>query len=114
MSDLNSERRRRPRISTMMLCEVRDGVANPRVVRIRDLSELGVKIATKSPLSVGERVWIRLPGMKEWLLARVAWQNANLFGLAFSRAIELPHIARERRPSTYPYSLAHSEATASA
>ena len=80
----------------MMLCEIRQGTGEPQLVRIRDLSECGLKIASKSEFVVGERIWVRLPDAEEWAYARVAWQTTNLVGLAFSQAVELPRSSAER------------------
>lgn len=99
------ERRRRPRISTMILCELRIGESPAEVVRIRDLNEVGVKIATPRPLLLGDRVRLRLPGSQDWLLARVAWQGNGVAGLAFTRAIDLPRIA-----GVTPHALSHQNA----
>lgn len=96
MPPISSERRRRPRISTMMLCEIRQGGGEPQLVRVRHLSECGLKIASKSEFTIGDRVWVRLPGAEEWALARVAWQTTNLVGLAFTQAVELPRPSGER------------------
>lgn len=91
MEPLTAERRRRPRISAMMLCEIRAGSAAPEVVRIRDFSECGLRIATRLPMLVGGHVRIRLPGVEEWWLARVAWRDGPTAGLAFLRAVDFPH-----------------------
>lgn len=83
----------------MILCELRIGESPAEVVRIRDLNEVGVKIATPRPLLLGDRVRLRLPGSQDWLLARVAWQGNGVAGLAFTRAIDLPRIAGVTPPA---------------
>ena len=90
------DRRRRPRLSTMILCEIRIGEQPPELVRVRDLSECGLKIATERKLLLGDRVRIRLPGTADWSLARVAWCARGVAGLSFSRAIDLPGVAGAR------------------
>lgn len=90
------DRRRRKRISTMILCEIRVGEQPPEVVRVRDLAETGIKIATGKALLLGDRLRVRLPGVNEWTLARVVWCSKGLAGLSFGRAIDLPGVAGAR------------------
>lgn len=87
------DRRRRARVSTMILCEIRVGEQPPELVRIRDLTEGGIRIATKKALLLGDRLRVRLPGRTDWCLARVAWCDKGIAGLAFARAVELPGAA---------------------
>lgn len=87
------DRRRRARISTMILCEIRVGEQPPELVRIRDLTEGGIRIATKKALLLGDRLRVRLPGRADWRLARVAWCDKGVAGLAFTRAVDLPGVA---------------------
>lgn len=82
----------------MILCELRTGAKPPELVRIRDLSECGIRIATALPLLQGEHVRVRLPGASDWIMARVAWRTPLIAGLAFLRAIDLAQIA-DTRPS---------------
>jgi hypothetical protein len=96
MSDNSDERRRRPRISTMILCEIRIGNQPPELVRVRDLNECGVKIATNRPLMLRDRLRVRLPGTEDWCLARVAWCTKGTAGLAFARAVDLPSVVGVR------------------
>lgn len=77
----------------MMLCELRVGEQPPELVRIRDLNECGIRIATPRPLLLGDRLRIRLPGAADWCLARVAWCSKGTAGLSFARAIDLPGAA---------------------
>lgn len=98
MSTSNANRRRRPRISTMILCEIIVGMNPPELARVRDLSECGMKIATPRPLVLGERVRIRLPGTDCWVLARVSWCMQGTAGLAFSRAIDMPGVSGAQLP----------------
>lgn len=102
MNSKLEDRRRRPRISTMMLCEIRIGEHQPELVRIRDVSECGIKIATTRTLLLGDRLRVRLPGAIDWGLARVAWCSKGTAGLAFSRAIELPGVATARSHAATP------------
>lgn len=115
MSSDPENRRRRPRISTMMLCEMRVGEQPAEVVRIRDLSECGIKIATPKPLLLGDRLRVRLPGSTDWLLARVAWCSRGTAGLAFTRAIDLPGVvdARSRAATPLPSRQLYRERIAS-
>lgn len=77
----------------MIVCEYQTAWGQPRLARIRDLSECGIKLATPEPLVVGGYVRIKLPGMPHWISARVVWSQAGTAGLAFSRAVDLPAIA---------------------
>jgi len=96
MPPRSEERRRRPRIATMILCEIRIGEQPAELVRVRDMNECGVKIATRKPLLVGDRVRVRMTGTTDWCLARVVWGTSGVAGLAFSRAIDLPPAADAR------------------
>lgn len=80
----------------MILCEVRIGEQPPELVRVRDLNECGLKIATERKLLLGDRLRVRLPGTGEWSLARVAWCARGVAGLSFPRAIDLPGVAGAR------------------
>lgn len=77
----------------MILCEIRVGEHPPELVRVRDLNEGGVKIATSRVLLLGDRLRVRLPGATEWCMARVAWCAKGTAGLSFARAIDLPGVA---------------------
>ena len=88
----------------MILCEVRIGEQPAEIVRIRDLSECGIKIATGRLLLLGDRLRVRLPGAADWSLARVVWCTKGMAGLAFARAIDLPRIAGQPgRPADFGY-----------
>ncbi|MBX9897115.1 MAG: PilZ domain-containing protein [Qipengyuania sp.] len=107
MSNNPEDRRRRPRISTMILCEIRIGEQPPELVRVRDLSECGIKIATGKTLLLGDRLRVRLPGAIDWCFARVAWCSKGTAGLAFARAMDLPGVVKAgigeeaRRPAQF-------------
>lgn len=88
-----SDNRRRPRISTMILCELNLGDNTFELARVRDLSECGIKIATPRVLLVGDRIHVRLPGASAWVMARVVWCGKGVAGLAFVRAIDLPQVS---------------------
>ena len=104
MSQNTDERRRRPRISTMILCEIRIGELPSEIVRVRDLNECGIKIATPRVLLIGDRLRVRLPGAADWCLARVAWCSKGVAGLSFSRAIDLPRVQGARfTPDMQPH-----------
>lgn len=96
MSPETDNRRRRPRISTMILCEIRVGEQPPELVRVRDLNECGMKIATPKVLLLGDRLRVRLPGANDWSLARVVWCARGVAGLAFARAVDLPMVVGAR------------------
>lgn len=98
MTTRPEERRRRPRISTMILCELSSAHAEPHWGRVRDLSECGLRVASPVPLKTGQFVRVKLPGREDWVAARVAWCDGALAGLAFGRAIDLPEISGAHRP----------------
>lgn len=81
----------------MILCDLCLGENQPQLVRVRDMSELGLRIATTIPLVQGMRLKVMLPGATDWLPARVVWANGRLAGLAFSRAVELPRVTGAKR-----------------
>ena len=91
--DQDSDNRRRPRISTMILCELNLGENSVELARVRDLSEHGIKIATNRILLVGDRIHVRLPGASNWVMARVVWCEKGVAGLSFVRAIDLPQVS---------------------
>ena len=84
------ERRVRSRISAMILCEIRLDGGEPELVRIRDFSDTGLKIATGIPLSQGQVLKLRLPGAPVWSTARVAWRAGKIAGLRFLHASIFP------------------------
>jgi hypothetical protein len=96
MTSLPSDRRRRPRISTMMLAQIRVAGDPPEVTRVRDLSECGLKIASKRPLRPGQNLKVRLPSMEGWVLARVAWAARGVAGVAFLSAVDLTALSNLR------------------
>jgi hypothetical protein len=92
------DRRRRPRISTMILAQLQLGAEAPHLTRVRDLSECGVRVATKLRLVPGQHVRVQLPGYGAWVLGKVAWVTQGVAGIAFLRAIDLPDM-KGLRPS---------------
>lgn len=96
MEQTLADRRKRPRIAAMILCEIRIGNHPPELVRVRDLTETGVKIASPRALLLGDRISVRMPGRADWTLARVAWIGDGVAGLSFARAIELTGVPGAR------------------
>ena len=86
----------------MILCEVVIGANPAELARVRDLSECGMKIAMRCPLVLGDHVRIRLPGMDDWVLARVSWSTDRTAGLAFARAIDMPGVSGAQVPRDAP------------
>jgi hypothetical protein len=72
----------------MMLAQIRVAGDPPEVTRVRDLSECGLKIASKRPLRPGQNLKVRLPSMEGWVLARVAWAARGVAGVAFLSAVQ--------------------------
>ena len=85
------ERRVRSRIPAMILCEIRLDGGEPELVRIRDFSDTGLKIATAVPLVQGQVVRVRLPGAPVWASAQVAWRAGRIAGIRFLHASIFPH-----------------------
>lgn len=71
----------------MIVAEVRHARPGSFHARIRDISDSGVRLATREVLLVGTRVAIKLPRIG-WIEARVAWQRQGLMGLAFREEID--------------------------
>lgn len=80
----------------MILCEIRVGEQPAELVRVRDLNECGIKIATSKILLLGDHLRVRLPGASAWCLARVAWCSKGTAGLSFARAVDLPGVVTAR------------------
>lgn len=83
----------------MILCECADSGGKARLVRIRDLSECGLKIAIPDPVPVGTFLRIRLPRDPRWLAARVVWWANGTAGIAFMRAVDLPEVPGLKGPT---------------
>jgi hypothetical protein len=61
---------------------VRDGATPSYPVTVVDLSTHGCGLELTSHLSVGERVWLKLPGLENWR-AEVRWSEDGRAGLSF-------------------------------
>ena len=90
------DRRERQRIVAMLLCEI-EAVGMPsQLVRVRDLSNLGLRVVDPVNLGAQRSVRVRMPGSQVWVTARVAWSADGMTGLSFQRPIDLPAIPAPR------------------
>ena len=87
---------RSPRRSVMLSAHIfRDGVADPSVHRIKNISETGVCLAQDGELTEGTVVVLSI-GQADQVAADVKWVDCKLAGLAFREPIDLAR-ARMRR-----------------
>lgn len=90
------DRRKRPRIAAMLLCEIEGTDLPSRHARVRDFNERGMRIACKAGLAPDSRVRVRLPGSQAWVSARVAWCQGGVAGLCFMQPVVLPRVPTRR------------------
>jgi hypothetical protein len=76
-----------PRIETHCFATLRDG-ANVARVRVRDISQGGVKIECETLVPQGADIVISLPGM-EPQRGVACWIDSGFIGLAFNRLLPL-------------------------
>lgn len=82
----------------MIVCELLVGNAPAELVRIRDVSEIGLKIVTGRALVIGEYVRVRMPDAADFCPVRVVWCDRGMAGLAFLRAVDLPMVVTTSMP----------------
>jgi len=96
MDSVTIDRRQRQRIVAMLLCEI-EALGMPlQLVRVCDLSDRGLRIASPERLGTRRAVRVRLPGTQNWVKARVAWSEDGVTGLSFPHPIELPAMPVQR------------------
>jgi hypothetical protein len=99
-TSMEGPRPRMPRIAIECVIWVREG-ANVHRVHCRDVSQGGLKVASKQPLTVGGNVMITLPGLAP-VEGAVRWFDDGCYGLTFNKVLPLPllvgwlHEQRER------------------
>ena len=81
------EKRSDPRQPVMVLAELDGGHRHKSWVRVRDISDGGLRLATRYRLKVGRLIALRLP-QGNWLSARVIWAEPKLAGVRFCRKID--------------------------
>ena len=85
-----------------LLCEVRQGFAPWKLVRLEDISQSGFRIAWLPDASHGKPLRIRIPGL-QMLSAHIRWQRGKSVGCAFTEQL---HVA------VFEHILAHAQAAA--
>lgn len=92
--EANENRRRKNRVSMMVLATVYfDGMAQPVVTRILDLSSGGIRIGASFPMQRGHKVRVVLKGVGE-VPGKVAWAQRGEIGLQFDREIDTTLVVR--------------------
>ena len=86
-ASMDGPRPRMPRIETHCFATLRDG-ANVARVRVRDISQGGVKIESETLVSQGADIVISLPGMEPHR-GVACWIDSGFIGLAFNRLLPL-------------------------
>lgn len=84
---MDGPRPRMPRIETLCVATIRDGVNSLRA-RVHDISQGGIKVDAAPGLVKGADVAIALPGL-ESQLGVVRWIDAGCAGLSFNRLLPL-------------------------
>ena len=87
-----AEHRRAPRLPVRMPARVTTNAAWAAVCRVVDLSALGVRIETTTPLSPGRAVLITLPGEPP-IEAAVAWADGSQTGCYFAQPLGAESLA---------------------
>ena len=87
-SSMDGPRPRMPRIETSSFVQVRDGA---KVIRARacDISQGGLKIASKASLAAGTEIVVLLPKLAPQP-GVVCWTTGDFIGLTFNRLVPLP------------------------
>ena len=84
----NGPRPRMPRIEVNRTAWVREDATVHRA-RTMDISQGGIKIASATEILVGADVIVALNGLAP-IPAIVRWQEADMYGITFNRALGLP------------------------
>ena len=89
---LGAEHRRAPRLAVRIPARMTTNAAWAAVCRVADLSALGVRIETTTPLSPGRAVLITLPGEPP-REAAIAWSDGNQSGCYFAEPLAADSLA---------------------
>ncbi len=87
-ASMEGPRPRMPRIEADCFASVRDGAAVHRM-RVRDISQGGLKLECAMVLAVGTPIVVSLPGL-EPQPCMVRWVDADTVGITFNRLLALP------------------------
>lgn len=111
--------RKKPRARVLLSATIK-GSGAPLEARLRDLSEHGARLESKTPPPAGAQILFTRGGTE--VDARVAWVEGKLFGIEFADAVDpraiLPQVstpapvappAPYRRPSFQPTQLQPDE-----
>ncbi len=80
------DNRRALRQPIAVTAQIRDGRGPKFACRILDLSTTGFRAEAVHPLSIGDTVWVTLPGMSG-MEAEVAWRDDFTIGCRFKRPL---------------------------
>jgi hypothetical protein len=87
------DRRRHQRTPVYIGAGLREAKRPTSSVTVVDLSAQGCGIEIESHVTVGARVWLKLPGLESWD-ARVAWCDDGRAGLEFTRPLHPAVVSR--------------------
>ena len=96
MGRLSAGRRGEKRRRLDLPCRVRLGSSPWRPARIFDLSTKGVLVSWQPQCTVGQTLWVRLPGL-EAMPATVRWKDMSGVGCELDRPLStvvVDHLAR--------------------
>jgi hypothetical protein len=87
----SDERRGGERHRSNMMAIVRQQKRPYETIHILDISPEGCGFRSRSPMPVGARVWLGLPGLETWA-ATIAWFEDGKGGLRFDQPLH-PQVA---------------------
>lgn len=83
------DNRRALRQPIAVTAQIRDGRGPKFACRLLDLSTTGFRAEAVHPLSIGDTVWVTLPGMSG-MEAEVAWRDDFTIGCRFKQPLYGP------------------------
>jgi hypothetical protein len=86
-NSVSPERRRKPRSSFAVLCEVRQGDSAWLSTSLRNLSAHGFQVEWFVGCRLDLRLWVRLPGCPP-VPAHARWKRGSIMGCEFTRPLE--------------------------
>jgi PilZ domain len=90
MSDPDDRAARRGRKAARIELQTQAGLRQlgyrPKKIELLDISNLGCRVEMAEQLTLGESVWLRLPGL-ESIHAHVAWTRDWTAGLEFAKPL---------------------------
>jgi len=76
------ENRGAPRKRANRMAGLRQRKQPPEMIQLMDISATGCGFRSRWPFTVGDRVWLSLPGLETWA-ATIAWYEDGRGGLQF-------------------------------